>query len=125
MQIIGEAMAGPGGMLLPFSPAVEARGLVFVSGQLALQGGAIVGDDIGAQTQVVFDNIEAVLGQAGLALTDVVKCTIWLRRAADFAAFNTVYAQRLAEHRPARSTVVSNLVLAEALVEIEVVAARA
>jgi len=122
MKIIGEPIVGPGGGVLPFSPAVVSSGLVFVSGQLALRGGAIVGADVAEQTEIVFDNLEAALGQAGGKLSDVVKATVWLRRPEDFAAMNAVYGRRFAAHRPARSTVVSPLVLADALVEIEVIA---
>jgi 2-iminobutanoate/2-iminopropanoate deaminase len=125
MKLLGNALVGPDGMFLPFTPAVQSGGLLFLSGQLALRSGVLTGTDIGRQTDVIFDNIEAILEPQGLGLGNLVKCTVWLRRATDFRLFNEVYAHRLREHRPARSTVISDLVLPEALVEIEAVAERA
>lgn len=122
MKIIGDPIVGPGGAIMPFSAAVETSGLIMLSGQMALRNGAIIGDDITAQTETIFDGIEATLALSGTTLARVVRCTIWLRRPEDFAALNAVYARRFGEHRPARSTVVSALVLADALVEIEATA---
>lgn len=103
----------------------EAGSLVFVSGQLAFDARRTIStNDIGAQTRQAVRNIELVLGEAGLGLRDVVKTTVWLAKAADFAAFNESYAAAFGETAPARSTVVSSLVLPEALVEIEAVARR-
>lgn len=107
------------------APFTEAGSLVFLSGQLPFDATrSISSTDIGGQTEQVLSNIATVLGQAGLTLADVVKTTVWLRNAADFAAFNDSYAACFGAHRPARSTVVSELVVAEALIEIEAVAQR-
>jgi len=114
----------PDGTPLPFSAGIESNGLVFLSGQLALRGGALPPGGIGEQTHAVFDNIEHLLGLAGLDLGAVVKVTAWLENKADFAGFNAVYASRFSAPYPARSTVVSSLLLPGALVEIEVVARR-
>jgi 2-iminobutanoate/2-iminopropanoate deaminase len=107
------------------SPAARSGELVFLSGQLALRDGALQGGDVTAQTHVVFDNIETVLTEVGLTLSNVVKATIWLRSAADFGTFNRAYAERFGDHRPARSAVVSELLIEGALVEIEVIAEAA
>lgn len=123
MKIHGGPLVGPGGGVLPLSLAVEVDGLVFVSGQLALVDGRVEGD-IASQTQRTFDSIAAILSGAGLSLDHVIKATIWLTDPADFAAFNTVYAERLSAPYPARSCVISQLVLPNARVEIEVVASR-
>lgn len=123
MKIHGKPLIGPGGATIPLSPALETGGLVFVSGQLALVGGRVEGD-ITTQTEVTFDAIQSILEEAGLGLDNVIKTTVWLMDPADFAAFNAVYAQRLPAPFPARSCVISQLVLPDARVEIEVVASR-
>lgn len=123
MKIHGKPLIGPSGATIPLSPALEIGELVFVSGQLALVGGRVEGD-ITTQTEVTFDAIQSILEEAGLGLDHVIKTTVWLTDPADFAAFNAVYAQRLPAPFPARSCVISQLVLPDARVEIEVVASR-
>lgn len=90
-----------------------------LSGQLALRNGRIVGATIEEQTDVAIDNIAALLAPLGKGLADVAKVTVWLSQATDFAAFNAAYARRFARPFPARSTVVSQLLIPDALVEIE------
>lgn len=103
----------------------EANGLVFLSGQLPFdENRAISATDIEGQTTQTILNIGQVLGQTGLVLTDIVKATVWLKNASDFTGFNDVYADAFGSHAPARSTVIGDLVLPQALVEIEVVARR-
>jgi 2-iminobutanoate/2-iminopropanoate deaminase len=123
LKIHGKPLIGPSGATIPLSPALEIGELVFVSGQLALVGGRVEGD-ITTQTEVTFDAIQSILEEAGLGLDHVIKTTVWLTDPADFAAFNAVYAQRLPAPFPARSCVISQLVLPDARVEIEVVASR-
>lgn len=109
----------------PYSHAVRAGGFLFCSGQVALDpdAGVLVGDDVAAQTVQVFKNIRAVLASAGLALSDVVKTTVFLSTMDDFAAMNAVYAESFGDHRPARSTVAVLGLPVGAMVEIEIVAA--
>jgi 2-iminobutanoate/2-iminopropanoate deaminase len=103
----------------------EARGFVFVSGQLPFDAARqIVGDAIAPQTAQALENLEAALREAGLDRSHVVKVTVWLAAKSDFAGFNDAYAAFFGAHRPARSTVVSELLAPNALVEIEAVAAR-
>jgi len=102
-----------------------AGSLVFVSGQLPFDANrTISATDIGGQTCQAVKNLESVLREAGLRLADVIKTTVWLAKAADFAAFNESYAAAFGETTPARSTVVCPLVLPEALIEIEAIARR-
>jgi 2-iminobutanoate/2-iminopropanoate deaminase len=111
--------------LAHYSNAIETRELVFLSGQLALdQAGSIVGTDIRTQTERTLENLGRVLTAQGLHKQDVVKATIWIRHESDFIGFNEVYAAFFGAHKPARSTVVCGLVLAQALIEIEAVAQR-
>lgn len=103
----------------------DADSLVFVSGQLPFDADRrISATEISAQTRQTVRNLESVLREAGLGLADVIKTTVWLAKAADFAAFNESYAAAFGEARPARSTVVCSLVLPEALIEIEAIARR-
>lgn len=108
----------------PYSHAVRTGGLLFCSGQVALDPAtkALVGDDVEAQTRQVFANIRAVLAEAGVELGAVVKATVFLRSMDDFAAMNAVYAEAFGDHRPARSTVAVAGLPVGARVEIEVVA---
>ncbi len=107
---------------LPLSMARKSGPFVFVSGQLALQDGKVVGEDITVQTNMVIDAIERHLTGFGIGLECVIKTSIWLVRREDFAAFNLAYAARFGSPYPARSTVVSELVIPGALVEIEAMA---
>ncbi len=108
------------------SPALAAGDLIFLSGQLAFgpDGTIVAPDDVAAQTRQVLANLARVLVGQGLDLSDIVKTTVWLTDIADFPAFNTAYAQALGAHRPARSTVRSDLMLPGAKVEIEAIAKR-
>lgn len=110
----------------PYSPVVEAHGLVYLSGQVALDPvtGSSVGDDVADQTHQVMGNIGAMLGDIGLGYDDIVKTTIFLTDIADFAKVNEVYATYVGDSRPARSTVGVAALPGGFRVEIEVVAAR-
>jgi len=92
----------------PYSQAIEAGGFVFISGQIAIDpatGTLYVGDDIQAETRIVMDNLKAIVTQAGCNMSDVVKCTIFLKDMAAFADVNTVYGEYFEEYPPARETV--------------------
>ena len=108
----------------PYSHAVRVGGLLFCSGQVALdpEAGTLVGDEVAAQTEQVFKNIRAVLAAAGADLRDVVKTTVFLDTMDDFQYMNGVYAETFGDHRPARSTVAVDRLPVGALVEIEVIA---
>jgi 2-iminobutanoate/2-iminopropanoate deaminase len=111
----------------PYNQAIAAAGqLLFVSGQIPLDPttGTIVGeDDIGAQTQQVLTNLEAVLTAAGASLDDVVKTTVFLVDMNDFAPMNAVYAQFFDEaSAPARACVEVARLPKDVRVEIECIA---
>lgn len=109
---------------VPLSAAIEIGDTVYLSGQVALRNGAIAGDTVEEQTEIVFDAIEQVLRQIDLDLSHVVKATVWLTDQKSFTAFNAVYRARLKAPYPVRSTVISGLALPGALVEIEVQASK-
>ncbi len=108
----------------PYAQGIVAGGFLFTAGQIPLDPATmkLVPGDIAAQTQRVFDNLEAILAGAGLALADAVKATVYLADMADFAKMNEVYAARFGGHRPARSTVQVAALPAGARVEIDLVA---
>ena len=111
----------------PYSQAIKANGLVFVSGQLALRPGesALVEGGIGPQTEQVLANLQAILEAAGSSLDRIVKTTVFLQDLGDFAGMNEVYARQVGDVPPARSTVEVAKLPSGALVEIEAVAALA
>ena len=115
---------GAGGQELPFAKAVQAGGFLFVSGQIAMANGEVVGGGVVAQTHKTMENIVAILDEAGYDLQDVVKVSAWLDDPRDFWSFNGVFKEYFQGNPPARSTVVSQLVV-DAKVEIDVVAYKA
>ncbi len=110
----------------PYSQAVTAGGFLFASGQIPLDPstGELVSGGVEASTERILDNLEAVLRKAGLTFADVVKTTVYLTRANDFAAMNGVYARRFGDHRPARSTVMVASLPKGALLEIDLIALK-
>jgi 2-iminobutanoate/2-iminopropanoate deaminase len=108
----------------PYSQAIVEGGFLFASGQVPLDPatGRLVEGGLEASAERVLDNLEAILSQAGLAFADVVKTTVYLTRAEDFAAMNAVYARRFGEHRTARSTVIVAALPAGAPLEIDLIA---
>lgn len=111
------------GATVPLSKAVRAGDFVFLSGQLGLdENGRLVVGGVTEQSHQAFRNIKAALGEAGASLEQVVKATVWLTNGGDFAAFNEVYRTYFSALPPARSTVISALVIPGALIEIEVLA---
>lgn len=122
-QVIGEALE-INGRRLSLSRAIRAGDFVFLTGQIPMQDGAVMTEgDITAQTRVVLDEIKATLALAECELSDVVKAMVWLRDRADFPGFNAVYAEYFPTYPPARSAVISEL-LVDVRVEVEVVAYR-
>jgi 2-iminobutanoate/2-iminopropanoate deaminase len=107
----------------PYSQAIRAGEFVFVSGQLGLKPdhGEITGG-IEEQTEQIFANLGAILGEAGTGLDRLVKTTVFLADLGDFAAMNEVYKRHVGEQPPARSTVQVAALPSGALVEIEAIA---
>jgi 2-iminobutanoate/2-iminopropanoate deaminase len=108
----------------PFSAAVRAGDLLFLSGQVALDPttATLIAGDIGAQTEQIFANISAVLEAAGKSFDDVMKTTVYLADMKCFGAMNTVYARYFQTPYPARTTIQVAALPLGAAVEIEVVA---
>ncbi len=108
----------------PYSPALRAGQLLFLSGQIPLdaESGTIVGNDISTQTEQVFRNIAALLDAAGAGFSHVARTTVFLTDLNDFAAMNAVYARHFGDPAPARSTVQVSRLPRDARVEIDVIA---
>jgi 2-iminobutanoate/2-iminopropanoate deaminase len=108
----------------PYSQAIVANGLVFVSGQLALKPGdkELSGGSIEEQTEQVFANLRAILEEAGSGLDLLIKTTVYLQDLAGFQDMNGVYAAHVGDRPPARSTVEVAKLPSGALVEIDAVA---
>ncbi len=109
----------------PYSQAVMTGGTLFTSGQLGLD--PVTGtlpEGIEAQAKQSLQNIQAILTEAGLQKTDVVKTVVFIRDMNDFAAVNAIYAAFFGDHKPARSCVEVSRLPKDGLVEIEVIAQR-
>jgi 2-iminobutanoate/2-iminopropanoate deaminase len=111
----------------PYSPAVRAGQLVFVSGQIPLDPatGQMIDGDIAAQTRRVLDSVGALLQAAGLSFANVVRTTVFLADMNDFGAVNQVYGTYFVEPYPARATVQVARLPKDARVEIDVIASGA
>lgn len=110
----------------PYSQAIQAGNLVFVSGQIPVDPatGEFAGSDITTQTRQSLRNVKAILAQAGYTCADVVKTTVLLADMGDFAAMNAVYAEFFSEPYPARAAFAVRQLPKGALVEIEAVACK-
>ena len=109
----------------PYSQAIIANGFLYSAGQIPLDpaSGKLVEGDVSRQTERVLDNLDAVLASAGLGWSDVVKTTVYLHDMADFPAVNEIYAKRIGDARPARSTVQVAALPRGAMIEIDLIAA--
>jgi 2-iminobutanoate/2-iminopropanoate deaminase len=108
----------------PYSQAVRAAGLIFTSGQVAIDPATqqVITGDISAQTDRVLKNLAAILQASGSALEKVLRCTVFLKNMGDFAAMNEVYGRYFTQSPPARSTVEVARLPKDVLVEIDVIA---
>ena len=108
----------------PYSQAVKAGNLLFISGQIPLDPatGEVVEGDITVQTHRVLDNVKAILTEAGADFSNVVKTTVFLKDMNDFVPMNRVYAEYYAENCPARSAVQVGRLPKDVSVEIETIA---
>ena len=109
----------------PYSQAIQVGGLLFCSGQIALDpvSGEAVAGGVREQAEQVMKNIAALLSAAGIGFVDVVKSTIFLVDMNDFAVVNEVYGGCFPGHKPARSTVAVQGLPRGVLLEIEIIAA--
>ena len=111
----------------PYSQAVQVGNTLFASGQLGIDPatGNFVEGAVKEQTAQAFKNVKAILAEAGLDISDVVKTTVFLADMGDFGAMNEVYASQFEGAFPARSAVAVKTLPKNGLVEIEVIAVKA
>jgi 2-iminobutanoate/2-iminopropanoate deaminase len=109
----------------PYSPAVEANDIIFISGQLPIDPstGEII-NDIKEATRQILINIQTILKKTDLDMSNVVKTTIFLKNIKDFSAVNEIYADFFPDEPPARSTIEASVLPREAPLEIEAIAIR-
>ncbi|KAA5542393.1 RidA family protein [Adhaeribacter rhizoryzae] len=108
----------------PYSQAVLANGVLYVSGQIALDpaSGQLVQENIQTETHQVMKNLQAILQEAGLSFDQVVKCTIFVKDLNNFAAINDVYGSYFGQNSPARETVEVSRLPKDVNVEISCIA---
>ena len=108
----------------PYSQAIKANGIVFLSGQIPLDPATqqLITGDVATQTEQVLQNISGILSAAGTSLSQVVKTTVFLKNMNDFAAMNEVYGRHFSAEPPARSTVEVARLPKDVLVDIDVIA---
>ena len=108
----------------PYSQAIKANGMVFLSGQIPLDPASqqLINGDVAAQTERVLQNITGILRAAGSSLAQVVKTAVFLKNMNDFAVMNEVYGRHFNTDPPARSTVEVACLPKDVLVEIDVIA---
>jgi 2-iminobutanoate/2-iminopropanoate deaminase len=109
----------------PYSQAIKANGLLFASGQVALDPRTqqlVQGGDVAIETERVLENLKAVVEAAGSSLAHTVKTTVYLADLGDFAKMNEVYARYFGERPPARATVQVSRLPRDARVEIDLIA---
>ena len=117
----GAGETGAGKQALPFARAVEANGWLYVSGQVAMEGGEIVGRGIVAESRKAIENMIAILKEAEYGVEDVVRVGVWLDDPRDFWTFNGVYAEYFGANPPARACVQSRMMV-DCKVEIDCIA---
>ena len=108
----------------PYSQAVKANGILYSSGQIALdpETGNLVEGDFAAEARRVFDNLKAVLTEGGTDFSRVLRATVYLADMGDFLTLNAIYAEYFGGHKPARTTIQAAGLPKGARVEIDVIA---
>ncbi|MCG8710314.1 RidA family protein [Brenneria sp. 4F2] len=119
----GSGEQGAGGKGLPFARAAQADGWLYVSGQVAIEGGEILSGGIVSESRKAIENLIAILQEAGYGTEDVVRVGVWLDDPRDFWSFNGVYAEYFGDNPPARACVQSSMMV-DCKVEIDCVAYR-
>ena len=120
----GTGESGAGKQALPFARAAAADGWLYVSGQVAMEKGEIVGGGIIAESKRAIENMIAILHEAGYGIEDIVRVGVWLDDPRDFWSFNGIYAEYFGANPPARACVQSSMMV-DCKVEVDCVAFRA
>ena len=107
----------------PYSQAIQFSGLLFVSGQIAIdpKTDEFVEGDIEAQTKQVLENLKAIIEEAGMTLKNVLKCSCFLKNMDDFVTFNSIYDRYFGDNPPARETIEVARLPKDAMVEVSAI----
>jgi len=107
----------------PYSQAIQFSGLLFVSGQIAIdpKTGEFVEGGIEAQTEQALENVKAIIKEAGMTLKNVLKCSCFLKNMDDFVTFNSIYDRYFGENPPARETIEVARLPKDAMVEVSAI----
>jgi 2-iminobutanoate/2-iminopropanoate deaminase len=107
----------------PYSQAIQFSGLLFVSGQIAIdpKTGEFVEGGIEAQTEQALENVKAIIEEAGMTLKNVLKCSCFLKNMDNFATFNSIYDRYFGENPPARETIEVARLPKDAMVEVSAI----
>jgi len=107
----------------PYSQAIQFSGLLFVSGQIAIdpKTGEFVEGGIEAQTEQVLENLKAIIEEAGMTLKNVLKCSCFLKNMDDFVTFNSIYDRYFGDNPPARETIEVARLPKDAMVEVSAI----
>ncbi|HSI75203.1 MAG TPA: RidA family protein [Lunatimonas sp.] len=110
----------------PYSQAVKVNGVLFVSGQIALdpETGELINENITEETHAVMKNLDAILQAAGFGFSDVVKCSIFVRNMDEFGTINEAYGRYFKSDPPARETVEVSKLPKDVQVEISCIAVK-
>lgn len=110
----------------PYSQATLLNGTLYVSGQIPFiaETMTLVSEDVGEQTKQSLENIKAIVKEAGFEMTDILKCTIFVKDMNDFTTVNNVYADFMGEHKPARATVEVSRLPKDVKVEIDAICSK-
>ena len=120
----GTEQVGAGGKSLPFARAVEADGWLYVSGQVAMEGGEVIDGGIAAQTHKAIGNLLVILKEADYGPEHIVRVGVWLDDPRDFWSFNKIYQGYFGAHPPARACVQSSMMV-DCKIEIDCAAYKA
>jgi 2-iminobutanoate/2-iminopropanoate deaminase len=107
----------------PYSQAIQFSGLLFVSGQIAIdpKSGEFVEGGIETQTEQVLENLKAIIEEAGMTLKNVLKCSCFLKNMDDFVTFNSIYDRYFGDNPPARETIEVARLPKDAMVEVSAI----
>ena len=107
----------------PYSQAIQFSGLLFVSGQIAIdpKTGEFVEGGIEAQTEQALENVKAIIEEAGMTLKNVLKCSCFLNNMDDFVTFNSIYDRYFGDNPPARETIEVARLPKDAMVEVSAI----
>ena len=107
----------------PYSQAIQFSGLLFVSGQIAIdpKTGEFIEGGIEAQTEQVLENLKAIIEEAGMTLKNVLKCSCFLKNMDDFVTFNSIYDRYFGDNPPARETIEVARLPKDAMVEVSAI----